>query len=65
MKGLKALLTKDILLVLATAFLYNASTQLITPTFPLYVAQLGGEERIVGVGRLRAHRRSHAAALGM
>lgn len=49
MKGLKALLTKDILLVLATAFLYNASTQLITPTFPLYVAQLGGEERIVGV----------------
>ncbi len=49
MKGLKALLNRDIMLVLATSFLYSVSTVLITPTFPLFVAQRGGEERLVGL----------------
>lgn len=49
MKRFKPLLNKDIMLILASSFLYSWSSQLLIPTFPLYITTRGGDEKLVGL----------------
>jgi MFS family permease len=49
MNRLKELITRDILLLLASSFLYFGTNNMLLPTFPLYIAHLGGSEKIVGL----------------
>ena len=48
MKRFKLLLNKDIVLILASSFLYSWSSQVLIPTFPLYIISRGGDEKLVG-----------------
>lgn len=49
MKRFKPLLNKDIVLILASSFLYSWSSQLLIPTFPLFISSRGGDEKVVGL----------------
>lgn len=43
------LLTKNALLLLVGSFLFFGTQSLLLPTFPLYIATMGGDERVVGL----------------
>lgn len=42
-------MNRDTKLILASSFLYSWSSQLLIPTFPLYVTSRGGDEKLVGL----------------
>ncbi len=46
---MRGVLTKDIVFVFLATLLFFSGFNLLMPTFPLYIASLGGSERIVGL----------------
>ncbi|MEW6227234.1 MAG: MFS transporter [Bacillota bacterium] len=49
MEQTKPLLTRNALLLLVGSFLFFGTQSLLLPTFPLYIATMGGDERAVGL----------------